>query len=182
MVLRYIQGTKDYGLLYNKNENFTLVGYSDAYFAGDIDDRTSTSGYLMNMGLETISWSCKKQATLANSLAKVEYISAWEASCEIFWLHKILQDLGIIKKTPTILWIDNQSTIKMAKNPLFHSKTKHVNTNYHFIKTLINNDIIKPQYCPFEDQTSDIFTKPLGRIKFTKFRDEISICKNELSD
>jgi hypothetical protein len=136
----------------------------------------------MNMGSTTISWSCKKQATMVNSSTEAEYISSWEASCEIVWLCRILQDLGTIQQTPTILWIDNQSTIKMAKNPVFHSKTKHVDTKYHFIRTLINNDIIKPQYCPSEDQTSDIFTKPLGRIKFTKFRDELGICKNELSD
>jgi hypothetical protein len=91
-----------------------------------------------------------------------------------------LQDLGAIQKTPTTLLIDSQSTIKMDKNPIFHSKTKHVDTKYHFIRTLINNDIIKPKYCPFEDQTLDIFTKPLGKIKFTKFRDELGICKNKL--
>lgn len=181
-VLRYIQGTKDYGLLYQKNENFTLNGYSDADFAGDIDDRTSTSGYLMNMGSAAVSWSCKKQATVANSSAEAEYISAWEAACEIVWLRRILQDLGTTQQTPTTLWIDSQSAIKMAKNPVFHSKTKHVDTKYHFIRTLINNNIVKPQYCPSEDQTSDIFTKPLGKIKFTKFRDELGICKNKLLD
>jgi hypothetical protein len=73
---------------------------------------------------------------VANSSAEVEYMSAWEVA------------------------------INMTKNPLFHSKTKHVDTKYHFIRTLINNDIIKPKYCPSEDQTSNIFTKPLGKIKF----------------
>lgn len=94
-VLRYIQGTKDFGLLYTKTKNFVLGGYSDADFAGSIDDRASTSGYLMNMGSAAVSWSCKKQATVATSSAEAEYISAWEAACEIVWLRQILQDLGI---------------------------------------------------------------------------------------
>jgi hypothetical protein len=104
-----------------KEQNFTLVRYSNVDFASDIDDRTSTSGYLMNMGSTTISWNCKKQTTIANSSAKAEYISAWEATCEIVWLRRILQDLGETQKSPTTLLINNQSAIKMAKNPVFHS-------------------------------------------------------------
>lgn len=177
-VLRYIQGTKDFGLLYTKTKNFVLGGYSDADFAGSIDDRASTSGYLMNMGSAAVSWSCKKQATVATSSAEAEYISAWEAACEIVWLRRILQDLGISQAEATSLFIDSQSAIKLAKNPVFHSKTKHVDTKYHHIRSLIAKDVLKPVYCPSEDQISDIFTKPLGRIKFTKFRDELGICCN----
>jgi hypothetical protein len=137
----------------------------------------------MNMGSTTVSWNCKKQTTIANSSAETEYISSWEAACEIVWIRIILQDLGETHKSPTTLLVDNHSAIKMATNPIFHSKTKHVNTKYHFIITsLIIKDIIKPQFCPSEDQTSDIFTKPLGRIKFTKFRHELGLCKNELLD
>jgi hypothetical protein len=88
-----------------------------------------------------------------------------------------LEDLGETQKSPTTLLIDSQSAINMTKNPIFHSNIKHVNTKYHFIKSLI-----KPQLCPSEDQTSDIFTKPLGRINFTKFIDELGLCKNELLD
>jgi hypothetical protein len=181
-VLRYIQGTKDFDLLYKRNKKFTLVGYSDADFAGDIDDKTSTSGHLMNMGSTTLSWNCKKKTTIANSSTEAKYILAWEATCEIVWLHKILQDLGETQKSPTTLLIDSQSTIKMDMNPIFHSKTKHVDTKYHFIRSLIIKDIIKPQLCSSEDKNSYIFTKPLGRIKFTKFKDELGLCKNELLD
>jgi hypothetical protein len=85
-VLRYLQGTKYFGLEYKRNKNFRLVGYSDADFARDVDDRASTSGYLMSMGSVVVSWSCKKQATVANSTTEAEYISAWEVACEIVWL------------------------------------------------------------------------------------------------
>ena len=94
-VLRYIQGTKHFGILYKKTKNFVLGGLLDVDFAGSIDDRASTSGYLMNMGSATVSWSCKKQAIVATSTAEAEYISAWEATCETVWLRRVLQDLGI---------------------------------------------------------------------------------------
>eukprot|EP00253_Pinus_taeda_P030755 PITA_30755 len=177
-VLRYIQGTKYFGLLYTKTKNFVLGGYSDGDFAGSINDRASTLGYLMNMGSVPISWSCKKQAIVATSLAEAEYISTWEVACEIVWLHRILQDLGISQAKATSLFIDSQSAMKLAKNPVFHSKTKHVDTKYHHIRSIIAKDVLKLVYCPSQDQISDIFTKPLGRIKFTKFRDELGICCN----
>ena len=132
----------------------------------------------MNMGSIAVSWNCKKQATMATSKAEAEYISAWEATCEIVWLLRILEDLGISQAEATSLFIDSQSAIKLAKNPIFHSKTKHVDTKYHHIRSLISKDVIKPIYCSSEDQISDIFMKPLGRIKFTKFKDELGICCN----
>eukprot|EP00253_Pinus_taeda_P007126 PITA_07126 len=177
-VLQYIQGTKYFGLLYTKTKNFVLGGYSDADFDGSIDDRASTLGYLMNMGSAAVSWSCKKQATVATSSIEAEYISAWETACEIVWLRRIFHDLGISQAESTSLFIDSQSDIKLAKNPFFHSKKKQVDTKYHHIRSLIAKDVLKPVYYPSEDQISDIFTKPLGKIKFTKFKDELGICYN----
>jgi len=116
----------------------------------------------MNMGLATVSWSCKKQATVATSLAKAEYISAWKAACEIVWLRGILQDLGISQAEATSLFIDSQLAIKLAKNLFFHSKTKHADTKYHHFISLITKYVLKPIYCPSEDQISDIFTKRLA--------------------
>jgi hypothetical protein len=91
-----------------------------------------------------------------------------------------LKDLGVIQETPTTLLINIQLAINMVKNLVFHSKTKHVETKYHFIRTLISNDIIMLKYFPFKDQTLDIFTKLLGKIKLAKFRDEFGICKIKL--
>jgi hypothetical protein len=125
-VLRYIQGTKYFGLLYKRNTKFTLVGYSNVDFVGDIDDKTSTSGYLMNMDSTKVSWNCKSQTTMVNSSAEVEYISSWEATCEIVWLCRILQGLGETHKSLTNLLIDSESSINMSKNSIFHPNTKHV--------------------------------------------------------
>jgi hypothetical protein len=131
----------------------------------------------MNMG-STMSWNCKKQATVATSIVEAKYISAWEATYEIVWLRRILQDLGISQEEATPLFINNQSAIKLANSLVFHLKKNHVDTKYHHIISLIAKDVIKPIYCPSEDHISDIFTKPLSRIKFTKFRDELGIYCN----
>jgi hypothetical protein len=132
----------------------------------------------MNMGSTVVSLSCKKQATMATSSVEAEYVSGWEETCGIVWLRRFLQDLGICQAEATSLFVENQSAIKLAKNLFSHSKTKHMDTEYHHIRSLIAKDVIKPIYCPSEDQISDIFTKPLGRIKFTEFRDELGIYCN----
>jgi len=93
-------------------------------------------------------------------------------------MYIILQDLGISQVEATSLFIDSHSAIKLAKNLVFHSKTKHVDTKYHHIISLIAKAVLKLVYCPFKEQISDIFTKLLGRIKFAKFRDELGICCN----
>ena len=103
------------------------------------------------MGSTTASWSCKKQARVATSSVEAEYISAWEVACEIVWLRRILQDLGISQAKSMSLFIDSQSIKKLAKNPDFHSKTKHVETKYHHIRSVIARDVLKPIYCPSED-------------------------------
>ena len=120
MTLRYIQGMKDFGILYKRKNIFTVVGYSGVDFVGNIDYGTSTSCYFMTMGSTTVSWSCKNKAIVSNYLVEVDYILAWETSCEIVRLCKILQDLGITQKSTTTLLIDSQSTIKMVRNPIFH--------------------------------------------------------------
>ena len=92
-VLIHLQGTKYYGIEYKRNKSFRFVCYSDADFARYVDDMASNLGYLMGMGSIVVSWSCKKQATIANSTIEAKYISSWEATCEIVWLQRILQDI-----------------------------------------------------------------------------------------
>jgi hypothetical protein len=93
-----------------------------------------------------------------------------------------LQDPKVVQNKATSLFIDSQSAIKLAKNLVFHSKKKHVDTKYHYLRTLVIKGIIKTTYCPTEDQTTDIFTKSLGIIKFTKFRNELGIISKDILD
>ncbi|XP_057851979.2 secreted RxLR effector protein 161-like [Cryptomeria japonica] len=178
-VLRYLQGTQNYGLKYSKISKFSLLSYSDSDYAGDMDDGKSTSGYLMSLGSVVISWKSKKQPVPTLSSAEAEYIAASEATREILWLRRILADLQEPQASSTPLFIDNQSTIKMAKNPVFHDRTKHINTKIHFIRHYVKDGSISLQYCATTDQPADILTKALGRVKFEKFREMIGLTPSD---
>ncbi|XP_059073222.1 secreted RxLR effector protein 161-like [Cryptomeria japonica] len=117
-ILRYLQGSQNYGLKYSKTNQFSLVGYSDSDYAGDSTDGKSTSGYLMYLGSALISWRSKKQSVPATSSSEAKYMAAFEATWEILWFRRILEDFQTPQISSTPLFIDNQSAIKMAKNPI----------------------------------------------------------------
>ena len=110
----------------------SLVIHSD--FDGDKEHGVSTLGYLMNIGSIAITWRSRKQSVPADSTTEAEYVAAAQATKEIIWLHKILEDLQEKQMTSTPLFVDNTSAIKLAKNPKFHDRTKHINTKYHLIR------------------------------------------------
>eukprot|EP00253_Pinus_taeda_P002306 PITA_02306 len=132
-VLRYLKGTQDFGIKYTHVDDFSLIGYSDLDFDGDKETGVSTLGYAMSVGSGAISWRSRKQSIPANSTTKAKYVAAAEATKEIVWLRKILEDLQVKQVQSTPLMIDNTSAIKLVKNPKFHDRTKHINTKYHLI-------------------------------------------------
>jgi hypothetical protein len=104
-VLRYIKGTLNYGLKFQANGNdHELVGYSDANWAGDVDMRRSTSGYVFKVANSTISWSSKKQATVAKSTTEAEYVALSQATQEAIWMRKLLSDIGYKIDKPTVMY------------------------------------------------------------------------------
>ena len=105
-ILRYLQGTKQLGLRYKKEEGSKLIGYTDSDWAGSLDDRKSTSGYIFCLGTKPISWSSKKQKTVALSSAEAEYIAATDAACEAVWLKRLIEDLQQGDNEPTIIHCD----------------------------------------------------------------------------
>ena len=113
--------------------DFILIGYSDSDFDGDKETGVSTSGYDMSLGSGAVSWRSRKQLVLADSTTEVEYVAAAETTKEIVWLGKILEYLHVKQVQLTPLMVDNTSAIKLAKNPKFHGRMKHINTNYHLI-------------------------------------------------
>ncbi|XP_060673958.1 secreted RxLR effector protein 161-like [Ziziphus jujuba] len=125
-ILCYLQGTRKLGIKYAKEADNKLIGYTDNDWAGSIDDCKSTSGYLFCLSTKLISWSSKKQRTVALSSAEAEYISATDGSSEAVWLRRLLSDMQHKETAPTIIRCDNMSAIAMTKNPVFHSKTKHI--------------------------------------------------------
>ena len=120
-VLRYLKGTINYGIKYSSNkEEKDLVGYCDSDWAGDIDTRKSTSGYVFQLGNSAISWSSRKQATVARSSTEAEYVALSAATQEAIWLQRLMKDLGKKMDTPIIVYEDNQGAIELTKNAKYH--------------------------------------------------------------
>ena len=168
-IFHYLKGTQKYGLLYSKNDS-NCVGFSDADWGGDLDDRKSTSGYVFQVGGTAISWRSKKQACVALSTAEAEYIALAGTAQESLWLQQLFSDL---QKGPTkkmVIFEDNQSAISMAKNPQFHSRSKHIAIKYHFIREQVRNGKVELKYCRTNDMVADIMTKGLSGKQFEKLR------------
>ena len=174
-VLRYIQGTMDFGIEYVKGKTTLLIGYCDSDWAGSVDDMRSTSGYAFNLGSGVFSWASIKQHTVALSTTEAEYVSAAEATSQAKWLRFVLKDFGEEQVEPTVLMCDNTSAIAIAKKPVFHQKTGHISRKFHFIRDAIQWKEIELVYCKSEEQMADILTKALPKKKFNYFRDMLGV-------
>ncbi len=174
-ILRYLKGTLNLALKYERSDSGTLIGYSDADWAGDQDDRRSTTGNVFLLGGGAVSWLSKKQSTVALSTAEAEYVALSQAAQECVWLRRLLSDLGM-DVSPVMILEDNQGAIAIAKNPVDHSRTKHIDIRYHYIRECVQNGQIQLQYCPTDDMKADILTKPLVRQKFVYLRSQIGLC------
>ncbi|XP_050897384.1 secreted RxLR effector protein 161-like [Lathyrus oleraceus] len=126
-VLRYVMGTMEHGIRFEKNSKLEAKCYCDSDWARSVDDMKSTSGYLFNLGSGVISWCSKKQDTVAQSSAEAEYLAVGLATQQSLWLRRILEDIGEKQEESLQLHCDNKSSIAMAKNPIFHSRTRHIN-------------------------------------------------------
>ena len=169
-IMRYLKGTLNYGLLYKKSKLNTCVGYSDADWAGDVNDRKSTSGYIFQVGGTAVSWKSQKQSCTALSTAEAEYVALSQAAQEAIWLRQLNSDLLSDSCEPTVLYEDNQAAICLSKNPQSHGKSKHIDIRYHFIREQVSKGTIEVKYCPTNDMIADILTKGLGKEKFHKLR------------
>ncbi|KAL0311880.1 UNVERIFIED_CONTAM: Retrovirus-related Pol polyprotein from transposon RE1 [Sesamum radiatum] len=176
-ILRYLQGTKDFGIWYKSTNDAKLVGYTDSDWAGSADDMKSTSGYTFSLGSGIFSWASKKQATVAQSSAEAEYIAAAAASNQATWLRRILEDMGEKQEEPTTIYCDNKSAIAITKNPVQHNRTKHIDIKYHALREATTRGEIELKYCSTEEQLADMFTKALPRDKFEELRTKIGVSK-----
>ena len=114
-ILRYLQGTKEFGLFYKKGEKSDLIGFTDSDYAGDQDDRKSTSGYVFILGSGAVSWSSKKQSIVTLSTAEAEFVAASSCTCQAIWLKRILEELHFKRQEPTVIFCDNTSAINSPK-------------------------------------------------------------------
>jgi Reverse transcriptase (RNA-dependent DNA polymerase) len=165
-ILRYIRGTLHHGTTVHSDSSTTLHAYSDADWAGSIDDRRSTSGFCIFIGRNLISWSAKKQPTVSRSSTEAEYRSLALTCAEILWIQYLLQELHIILPSPPTLWCDNLGATFLAANPMFHARTKHVEIDYHFVRERVASKELRVQFLCSKDQLADIMTKPLPTPRF----------------
>lgn len=174
MILRYLQGTSNYGLIYQRQSVAPQVtGFCDADYGGDLDTRRSRSGYIFQFGSGLIAWSSQSQKCTAQSTTEAEYIAACMATKEAIWLRRLLHNIGYPQPDPTPLFGDNQSAIRLLKNPEYHKRTKHIDIQYHFIREKFKNGEIDISYISTAQQIADIMTKPLPRDKFERFRSSL---------
>jgi transposase InsO family protein len=176
-VFRYLQATKDWCLVYQRGtpDGQILSGFVDADWANERSDRSSTSGYVYKLAGGAISWSSKKQSSIALSSAEAEYIAGAHAAKEAIWLRRLLTELRLLDYDPTIIHMDSQSAMAIAKNPQFHDRTKHIDVRYHFLRSKVEEEEIELEYVPTGDQVADALTKALNREKHTRFAKEMGV-------
>ncbi|KAK2429756.1 putative mitochondrial protein [Trifolium repens] len=177
-ILKYVNGTSDYGIMYSHCEDSTLYGYCDADWAGSADDRKSTSGGCFFLGTNLISWFSKKQNCVALSTAEAEYIAAGSSCSQLVWMKQMLKEYDVEQNALT-LYCDNMSAINISKNPVQHSKTKHIDIRHHYIRDLVENKIVTLEHVGTKEQVADIFTKALDAVQFEKLRGKLGICLYE---
>ena len=162
-VVGYLAGTTNFGLTFTGG-NLNLTGYCDADYAGDIDTRRSTTGYVFVLGGGAISWQSKRQSTIAASTTEAEYMAAAAAVKEGLWLRKLLGDMNINTGTVNIL-SDNQSAIKLLRNPISSLRSKHIDVIHHFARERVMRKEVAFHYVKTDDQLADNLTKALSAAK-----------------
>lgn len=174
-ILKYLRGTVDFGLTFEANPRLKIQAYSDADYAGDVETRKSTSGGVFKLGGSTISWFSQKQRTVALSTTESEFIAAAEAIKELIWLRRLITEITKQEIVKPKLFIDNESAIKLLKNPEFHKRSKHIDVKYHFARDNVKKGLLELEHVPTKEQQADIFTKPLLKEQFCYLRGLLNI-------
>ncbi|GJX03019.1 ribonuclease H-like domain-containing protein [Tanacetum coccineum] len=174
-ILRYVQGTLDYGLQLFSSTTDSLIAYSDADWAGCPTTRWSTSGYCVFLGNNLLSWSFKRQPTLSHSSAEAEYRGVANVVAETCWIENLLCELHTPLSSATIVYCDNVGVVYLSSNPVQHQRTKHIEIDIHFVRDLVATGQVRILHVPSRFQYADIFTKGLPSALFDEFRDSLSV-------
>lgn len=172
-VLRYLKGTKDLKLIFKKTEQ-KLEGYADADWGNNADDRHSYTGYFFKLANAAISWSSRKQKSIALSSTEAEYVSLSEAAKEAMHIRKFLGEISGCQEKLTI-FNDNQGAGQMTKNPINHGRAKHIDIRFHHIREVVDAGVIKVEYQPTEKMPADVLTKALATVKHNKCVKEMGL-------
>ncbi|CAL2279421.1 unnamed protein product [Prunus armeniaca] len=166
-IYRYIKGTIEHGLIYRSSPDYTLRAFSDADWAGSLDDRRSTSGACIFLGPNILTWTAKKQSTVSRSSSEAEYRALATTVAELQWFRYLFRELGVPLRTPPCVFVDNISALHMAANPVFHARTRHIEIDYHFVRELLARGVLRTRHVSSQHQLADIFTKSLSRERFS---------------
>ena len=160
-IIRYLKSSISTGIFMQNNGHFTIEGYTDSDWAGNVLDRKSTTGYCTLVGGNLVTWKSKKQFVVARSSAEAEYRAMASTACELIWLKRLLRDLEIISSKPILLHCDNQAVMHIAANPVFHERTKHIEVDCHFVRNQVQSKLLQTVFVRSSDQLADVFTKLL---------------------
>ena len=179
-ILRYLQGTLDFGLVIPRSAPTQLVVYTDADWAGCPDTRRSTSGYAVFLGGSLISWSSKRQPTVSRSSAEAEYRAVANGVAEASWLRQLLQELHHPLASASLVYCDNVSAVYLSTNPVQHQRTKHVEIDLHFVRERVALGAVRVLHVPTTSQFADVFTKGLPSSVFMDFRSSLNVRPNNV--
>lgn len=167
-ILRYLAGTRDYGIVFG-NGGLEVQGFVDADYAGELDTRRSTTGYVFMLSGGAISWSSRLQVTVAVSTVEAEYMGAASAVKEALWLRKLARDIGL-EAGQVVIKGDNQGALKLLKHSMSTQRSKHIDVMHHFARERVLRGDVKFEYCGTEHMAADFLTKAVNPTKFAKCR------------
>ena len=170
-ILRYLKGTITHGLHFQVGS--FLLSLFQWWLGWQSRWSSSTSGYCDNMGPNLISWSAKKQSTLARSSTKAEYRSLAHTTAELCWVRSLFRDFGIFLHHSPLIWCHNISALRLASNPIFHVRKKHIEIDYHFVREKVTRCDLDVRYVACVDQVDDIFTKGLSSVRFKYLKSKL---------
>jgi len=140
-----------------------------------VDDRKSTTGFAIYLGNHLISWSSRKQKAVSRSSTEAEYRALAAATSEITWVEFLLREIGCFTSSTPVLWCDNLSATYLTANPIFHSRTKHMEIDFHFVREKVRAKTLSVRYVSSHDQVADLLTKPLSKSRFLELKSKLLV-------
>jgi hypothetical protein len=174
-ILKYVKGTIGMGLQITKSPSMLVSRFSDADWAGCLDDKRSTWGFAIFLDSNHRSWSARKQPTVSRSSTEAEYKAIANATSEIIWVQSLLEELGLTKHCAAALWCDNLGASYMSANPEFHARTKDVEIDYHFVRERVAMKQFVIWFISIGGQIADGFTKAMSVQEIKKFQYDINL-------
>ncbi|KAG5868268.1 hypothetical protein JTB14_028507 [Gonioctena quinquepunctata] len=175
-ILRYLKGLTDLGIIYKPGAKEESKTFSGTDHGGDDTTGRSTTGVLSMYADGAISWYSQRQTSVAISTTEAEIVAASEATREIVWLKRLFEEIIVLRAVPTLM-VDNEAAMKLAENPEYHRRTKHIHIRHFFVRELVLDSSIQVKKVSSEDQLADIMTKPLFKPRLQMLRNAMGLTR-----